>query len=83
MSHWKNRDKKNSNKTLVDLSGVIEFKVDVTNPPTIVSVQFNRMGQVHDLAPRVIETKDYVYPLFDDLHGRTIDAVNKYFLEIV
>ena len=83
MSHWKNRDKKNSNKTLVDLSGIIEFKVDVTNPPTIVSVQFNRMGQVHDLAPRVIETKDYVYPLFDDLHGRTIDAVNKYFLEIV
>ena len=83
MSHWKNRDKKNSNKTLVDLSGVTEFKVDVTNPPTIVSVQFNRMGQVHDLAPRVIETKDYVYPLFDDLHGRTIDAVNKYFLGIV
>lgn len=83
MSHWKNRDKKNSNKTLVDLSGVTEFKVDVTNPPTIVSVQFNRMGQVHDLAPRVIETKDYVYPLFDDLHGRTIEAVNRYFLEIV
>ena len=83
MSHWKNRDKKNSNKTLIDLSGVTEFKVDVTNPPTIVSVQFNRMGQVHDLAPRVIETKDYVYPLFDDLHGRTIDAVNRYFLEIV
>ena len=83
MSHWKNRDKKNSNKTLIDLSGVTEFKVDVTNPPTIVSVQFNRMGQVHDLAPRVIETKDYVYPLFDDLHGRTIEAVNKYFLEIV
>ena len=83
MSHWKNRDKKNSNKTLIDLSGVTEFKVDATNPPTIVSVQFNRMGQVHDLAPRVIETKDYVYPLFDDLHGRTIEAVNKYFLEIV
>ena len=83
MSHWKNRDKKNSNKTLIDLSGVTEFKVDATNTPTIVSVQFNRMGQVHDLAPRVIETKDYVYPLFDDLHGRTIDAVNKYFLEIV
>ena len=83
MSHWKNRDKKKSNKTLVDLSGVTEFKVDVTNPPTIVSVQFNRMGQVHDLAPRVIETKDYVYPLFDDLHGRTIEAVNRYFLEIV
>lgn len=83
MSHWKNRDKKNSNKTLVDLSGVTEFKVDVTNPPTIVSVQFNRMGQVHDLAPRVIETEDYVYPLFDDLHGRTIEAVNQYFLEIV
>lgn len=83
MSHWKNRDKKNSNKTLIDLSGVTEFKVDVTNPPTIVSVQFNRMGQVHDLAPRVIETKDYVYPLFDDLHGRTIEAVNQYFLEIV
>ena len=83
MSHWKNRDKKNSNKTLIDLSGVTEFKVDATNPPTIVSVQFNRMGQVHDLAPRVIETKDYVYPLFDDLHGRTIDAVNRYFLEIV
>lgn len=83
MSHWKNRDKKKSNKTLVDLSGVTEFKIDVTNPPTIVSVQFNRMGQVHDLAPRVIETKDYVYPLFDDLHGRTIEAVNQYFLEIV
>ena len=83
MSHCKNRKKKNSNKTLIDLSGVTEFKVDATNPPTIVSVQFNRMGQVHDLAPRVIETKDYVYPLFDDLHGRTIDAVNKYFLEIV
>lgn len=83
MSHWKNRDKKNSNKTLIDLSGVTEFKVDITNPPTIVSIQFNRMGQVHDLAPRVIETKDYVYPLFDDLHGRTIDAVNKYFLEII
>lgn len=83
MSHWKNRDRKKSNKTLVDLSGVTEFKVDVTNPPTIVSVQFNRMGQVHDLAPRVIETKDYVYPLFDDLHGRTIEAVNQYFLEIV
>ena len=83
MSHWKNRDKKKSNKTLIDLSGVTEFKVDVTNPPTIVSVQFNRMGQVHDLAPRVIETKDYVYPLFDDLHGRTIEAVNQYFLEIV
>ena len=83
MSHWKNRDKKKSNKTLVDLSGVEEFKVDVTNPPTIVSVQFNRMGQVHDLAPRVIETKDYVYPLFDDLHSRTREAVNQYFLEIV
>ena len=83
MSHWKNRDKKNSNKTLIDLSGVTEFKVDATNPPTIVSVQFNRMGQVHDLAPRVIETKDYVYPLFDDLHGRTREAVNQYFLEIV
>ena len=83
MSHWKNRDKKKSNKTLVDLSGGEEFKVDVTNPPTIVSVQFNRMGQVHDLAPRVIETKDYVYPLFDDLHSRTREAVNQYFLEIV
>ena len=83
MSHWKNRDKKKSNKTLVDLSGVTEFKVDVTDQPTIVSVQFNRMGQVHDLAPRVIETEDYVYPLFDDLHGRTREAVNRYFLEIV
>lgn len=83
MSHWKNRDRKKSNKTLVDLSGVTEFKVDVTNQPTIVSVQFNRMGQVHDLAPRVIETQDYVYPLFDDLHGRTREAVNQYFLEIV
>ena len=83
MSHWKNRNKKKSNKTLVDLSGVTEFKVDVTNPTTIVSVQFNRMGQVHDLAPRVIETEDYVYPLFDDLHGRTREAVNQYFLEII
>ena len=83
MSHWKNRNKKKSNKTLVDLSGVTEFKVGVTNPPTIVSVQFNRMGQVHDLAPRVIETEDYVYPLFDDLHGRTREAVNQYFLEII
>lgn len=83
MSHWKNRNKKKSNKTLVDLSGVTEFKVDVTNPTTIVSVQFNRMGQVHDLAPRVIETEDYVYPLFDDLHGRTREAVNRYFLEII
>ena len=83
MSHWKNRDKKKSNKTLVDLSGVTEFKVDVTDRPVIVSVQFNRMGQVHDLAPRTIETEDYVYPLFDDLHGRTREAVNQYFLEIV
>lgn len=83
MSHWKNRDKKKSNKTLVDLSGVTEFKVDVTDQPTIVSVQFNRMGQVHDLAPRVIETENYIYPLFDDLHGRTREAVNQYFLEIV
>ena len=83
MSHWKNRNKKKSNKTLIDLSGVTEFKVDVTNPPTIVSVQFNRMGQVHDLAPRIIETENYVYPLFDDLHGRTREAVNQYFLEII
>ena len=83
MSHWKNRDKKNSNKTLVDLSGITEFKVDVTDQPTIVTVQFNRMGQVHDLAPRTIETESYVYPFFDDPHGRTREDVNQYFLEII
>lgn len=82
MSHWKKRDKKEV-KTLVDLSGTTEYKVDVTNPPTIVSIQFNRMGQVHDIAPRAIETEEYIYPLFDDLHGRTRLAVDQYFDEII
>lgn len=82
MSHWKKRGKKEV-KTLVDLSGTVEYKVDVTNPPTIVSVQFNRMGQVHDIAPREIETEKYIYPLFDDLHGRTRLAVDQYFDEII
>ena len=82
MSHWKKRGKKEV-KTLVDLSGTVEYKVDATNPPTIVSIQFNRMGQVHDIAPREIETEEYIYPLFDDLHGRTRLAVNQYFEEIV
>lgn len=82
MSHWKKRDKKEI-KTLVDLSGTVEYKVDVTNPQTIVSVQFNRMGQVHDIAPREIETEEYIYPLFDDLHGRTRLAVDQYFDEII
>lgn len=83
MSHWKIRDKKNAKKTLVDLSGTVEYKVDVTDPPTNVSIQFNRMGQVHDIAPRVIETEEYIYPLFDDLHGRTRLAVDQYFNEII
>lgn len=83
MSHWKKRGKKNANKTFVDLSGTIELKVGITDPPTIVSVQFNRMGQVHDIAPRVIETEEYIYPLFDDLHGRTMNAVYQYFDEII
>lgn len=61
----------------------MEYKVDVTNPPTIVSIQFNRMGQVHDIAPREIETEEYIYPLFDDLHGRTRLAVDQYFNEII
>lgn len=82
MSHWKKRGKKEV-KTLVDLSGTVEYKVDITNPPTIVSVQFNRMGQVHDIAPREIETEEYIYPLFDDLHGRTMNAVYQYFDEII
>ena len=82
MSHWKKRGKKEV-KTLVDLSGTVEYKVDVTNPPTIVSVQFNRMGQVYDIAPREIETEEYIYPLFDDLHGRTRLAVDQYFDEII
>ena len=82
MSHWKKRGKKEV-KTLVDLSGTVEYKVDVTDPPTNVSIQFNRMGQVHDIAPREIETEEYIYPLFDDLHGRTRLAVDQYFDEIV
>lgn len=82
MSHWKKRGKKKV-KTLVDLSGTVEYKVDVTDPPTNVSIQFNRMGQVHDIAPRVIETEEYIYPLFDDLHGRTRLAVDQYFDEII
>lgn len=82
MSHWKKRGKKEV-KTLVDLSGTVEYKVDVTDPPTNVSIQFNRMGQVHDIAPRVIETEEYIYPLFDDLHGRTRLAVDQYFDEII
>ena len=82
MSHWKKRGKKEV-KTLVDLSGTVEYKVDVTNPPTIVSVQFNRMGQVHDIAPREIKTEDICIPLFDDLHGRTRLAVDQYFDEII
>lgn len=82
MSHWKKRSKKEV-KTLVNLSGTTEYKVDVTNPPTIVSIQFNRMGQVHDIAPREIETEEYIYPLFDDLHGRTRLAVDQYFNEII
>lgn len=82
MSHWKKRGKKEV-KTLVDLSGTTEYKVDVTDPPTNVSIQFNRMGQVHDIAPRVIETEEYIYPLFDDLHGRTRLAVDQYFDEII
>ncbi len=82
MSHWKKRDKKEV-KTLVDLSGTVEYKVDVTDPPTNVSIQFNRMGQVHDIAPRAIETEEYIYPLFDDLHGRTRLAVDQYFDEII
>lgn len=82
MSHWKKRGKKEV-KTLVNLSGTTEYKVDVTNPPTIVSIQFNRMGQVHDIAPREIETEEYIYPLFDDLHGRTRLAVDQYFEEII
>lgn len=82
MSHWKKRGKKEV-KTLVDLSGTVKYKVDVTNPPTNVSIQFNRMGQVHDIAPREIETEEYIYPLFDDLHGRTRLAVDQYFNEIV
>ena len=82
MSHWKKRGKKEV-KTLVNLSGTMEYKVDVTNPPTTVSIQFNRMGQVHDIAPREIETEEYIYPLFDDLHGRTRLAVDQYFNEII
>lgn len=82
MSHWKKRGKKEV-KTLIDLSGTIELKVDITDPPTNVSIQFNRMGQVHDIAPRVIETEEYIYPLFDDLHGRTRLAVDQYFNEII
>ena len=82
MSHWKKRGKKEI-KTLVDLSGTTEYKVNATNPPTIVSIQFNRMGQVHDIAPREIETEEYIYPLFDDLHGRTRLAVDQYFNEII
>lgn len=82
MSHWKKRGKKEV-KTLVDLSGTVEYKVDVTDPPTVVSIQFNRMGQVHDIAPRAIETEEYIYSLFDDLHGRTRLAVDQYFNEII
>lgn len=82
MSHWKKRGKKEV-KTLVDLSGTIELKVGITDPPTTVSIQFNRMGQVHDIAPREIETEEYIYPLFDDLHGRTRLAVDQYFNEII
>lgn len=82
MSHWKKRGKKEV-KTLVDLSGTTEYKVDVTNLPTIVSIQFNRMGQVHDIVPREIETEEYIYHLFDDLHGRTRLAVDQYFDEII
>lgn len=82
MSHWKKRGKKEV-KTLVDLSGTIELKVGITDPPTTVSIQFNRMGQVHDIAPRVIETEEYIHPLFDDLHGRTMNAVYQYFDEII
>ena len=82
MSHWKKRGKKEV-KTLVDLSGTTEYKVNVTNPPAIVSIEFIRMGQVHDIAPREIETEEYIYPLFDDLHGRTRLAVDQYFNEII
>lgn len=83
MSHWKNRDKEKANKTLLDLSGIREYKVDSHGLPVVVTVQFNRSGQVHDIAPRSIETEDYIYPLFDDLHGRTRKAVDEYFLEII
>lgn len=79
MSHWKNRDKKKANKTLVDFSSVLSFNVQVDGDLIDVAAKFNKNGQLHDIYPRVIETTEYRIPLFDDLHGRTVDAVQKYF----
>lgn len=45
-----------------------------------VVMQFNRMHQLHDISPRVLETQERSIHLFDDLHGRTRDAVNEYFM---
>ena len=79
MSHWKNRNKKKANKTLVDFSCVLSFNVQANGDLIKVTAQFNKNGQLHDISPRVIETMEYRIPLFDDLHGRTVDAVQKYF----
>lgn len=79
MSHCKIRDKKKANKTLADFSGILSFNVYANGDLIKVTAHFNRSGQLHDISPRVIETTEYRIPLFDDLHGRTMDAVQQYF----
>lgn len=83
MSHWKIRDKKKANKTVLDLSGTVSSDVTIDGEKKVITMVFNRMGQLHDIAPRTLETADYIYPLFDDLHGRTIKAVGDYFTNII
>ena len=47
-----------------------------------VSIQFNRLYQVHDVCPRSIELPTRTVHLFDDLHGRPKDSITEYLMYI-
>lgn len=59
-----------------------ELTVVIDGEKYQVSIQFNRLYQVHDVCPRSIELPTRTIHLFDDLHGRPKDALTEYFMYI-
>lgn len=69
-------------KRIQEFCSSSELTVVIDGEKYQVSIQFNRLYQVHDICPRSIELQTRTIHLFDNLHGRPKDALTEYFMYI-
>lgn len=80
----KNKTKTSFNgKKLVEFNSTVRIKIPHHKDKVIIILQFDRNNQLHDISPRILETKDYTYSIFNDLHGQPRKFVEEYISQIV